>query len=542
MDEVVVQEQSVVSFPQVAELSHTDRVTSVAFNPKGRFLASGSWDKTVRIWEVSTQQQVAELSHTGSVTSVAYDPSGKYLASGSGNEIVIWEVGTQKQVTVLRGHTNYVTSVAFDPRGKYLASGSNNNSVRLWDVRTWEQLAELTSYSQHDATVRSGMDALSQAKQTTGLVNSVAFDPMGRFLASASVSGVHNEEGVVRIWDIIYWEKNNKWNMSQKKTETVMSVAFNPSGKLLEQQLASGSNDIVRIFNARIPEASLSPLVLLDDAELRGHTSTVMSVAFYPRGRFLASGSYSAVRIWDVDAQQQLAELTDKKMKYVMSVAFDPMGRFLASGCCGDNTVRVWDVSQLQLLQEQKKQAAASAAASAATAAAAEERQQRTLDDPVKTFSSLFSSPLKTKEEKSVMKAHKLINLKKEVKELKIKLAKETNTDNIGKLQLKINELTGRIDLLEDDLNVSQLQQLQEPPPPAASADKLYWQEQWENHRKYNHSDDPYDFLGGYKRSKRQRQRSKRQRQRSKRQRQRSKRQRQRSKRRQSKRRQGHKK
>ena len=357
-----------VSFPQVKLEGHRDRVTSVAFDPKGRFLASGSWDKTVRIWEVDTKQEVTMLSHTHSVTSVAYDPSGTYLASGSGDEIVIWEVGTQKQVTVLRGHTDYVTSVAFDPSGKYLASGSNDNSVRLWDVKTWKQLAELTSYSQHDATVRSaGMDALSQAKQT-GLVNSVAFDPNGRFLASASVSGVHNEEGVVRIWDIIYWEENDRWNMIQKKTATVMSVAFDPLRRYQTQQrLASGSNDNVGIWTL-FSSSSRQSVMLVDDTELRGHTSTVMSVAFHPRGRLLASGSYSAVRIWDVDARQQLAELTDEKMKYVMSVAFDPMGRFLASGCC-DNTVRVWDVAQLAILQEQKKE---------------KERQQQRRDNPVK--------------------------------------------------------------------------------------------------------------------------------------------------------------
>ena len=130
------------------------------------------------------------------------------------------------------------------------------------------------------------------------------------------------------------------------------------------------------------------------------------------------------------------------------------------------------------------------------------------------------------------MKALRLSKLNEEVEDLKKKLAAEMlsvnkDRDKIGKLQLKIDELTGQIDLLEDDLNVSQLQQLQEPPPPAASADKLYWQEQWENHRKNN--DDPYEFLGGYKRQRRQ---SKR----------RSKRQRRQSKRRQSKRRQSHKK
>ena len=158
-------------------------------------------------------------------------------------------------------------------------------------------------------------------------------------------------------------------------------------------------------------------------------------------------------------------------------------------------------------------------------------KPKKTMAEKISSGLSLFSSR-KTEGDKSVMKALRLSKLNEEVEDLKKKLAAEMlsvnkDRDKIGKLQLKIDELTGQIDLLEDDLNVSQLQQLQEPPPPAASADKLYWQEQWENHRKNN--DDPYEFLGGYKRQRRQ---SKR----------RSKRQRRQSKRRQSKRRQSHKK
>ena len=69
---------------------------------------------------MSTQQQVAELrGHTREVTSVAFDVSGKYLASGSYDKTVrIWDVSTQQQVAELRGHTNAVTSVAFDGSGK----------------------------------------------------------------------------------------------------------------------------------------------------------------------------------------------------------------------------------------------------------------------------------------------------------------------------------------------------------------------------------------------------------------------------------------
>ena len=79
-----LQQPAVLSFLKVAaELKGRTGAESVAFDPSGKYLASGFDDKTVRMWDVSTWQEVAKLKgHTSTVTSVAFDSSGKYLASG----------------------------------------------------------------------------------------------------------------------------------------------------------------------------------------------------------------------------------------------------------------------------------------------------------------------------------------------------------------------------------------------------------------------------------------------------------------------------
>ncbi len=75
------------------------------------------------------------IGHSESVRSVTFSPDGKYLASCSwDNTVKLWSLELQKEVSTLQGHSEYVNSVVFSPDGKYLASGSYDNTVKLWSV------------------------------------------------------------------------------------------------------------------------------------------------------------------------------------------------------------------------------------------------------------------------------------------------------------------------------------------------------------------------------------------------------------------------
>ena len=114
---------------------------AIAWSPDGTQLASGSDDKTVRVWNVQTGTEDKQLEgHTGWVNSVAWSLDGAQLASGSDDEIVrVWNVQTGIEDKQLQGHTQRVHSVSWNPDGMQLASSSNNEIIvwsRVYDVYT----------------------------------------------------------------------------------------------------------------------------------------------------------------------------------------------------------------------------------------------------------------------------------------------------------------------------------------------------------------------------------------------------------------------
>ena len=156
---------------------HTRFVNSINFSPDGKYLASGSDDKTIKLWNVSTGKHIKTLKgHIWNVVSVNFSPDGKYLASGSGDTIKLWNVKTGKLIKTLEGHTKEVTSVNFSPDGKYLASGSFDCTIKLWNVERGDVIRTFEGH--------------------TDVVWSVNVSPDGKYLASGS------SDNTIKLWDV----------------------------------------------------------------------------------------------------------------------------------------------------------------------------------------------------------------------------------------------------------------------------------------------------------------------------------------------------
>ena len=89
------------------------------------FWLRGSWDQTIKLWDVTTRERIATLEgHTDGVAAVSFSPDGTLLASGSWDQTIkLWDVTTRERIATLEGHRSEVAAVSFSPDGTLLASG-----------------------------------------------------------------------------------------------------------------------------------------------------------------------------------------------------------------------------------------------------------------------------------------------------------------------------------------------------------------------------------------------------------------------------------
>ncbi|KAF9471633.1 WD40 repeat-like protein [Pholiota conissans] len=251
--------------------------STIALSSDGKYIVSGSEDRTVQVWDASTGEEL------------------KRIVSGSSDRMVrVWDALTGKKLMVLEGHSDYVRSVAFSSDNKQIVSGSLDGTVRVWDASTGEEPKVLEGH--------------------THFVWSVAFSSDNKQIVSGS------EDRTVRVWDV---SMGKELKVLEGHGGSVWSVAFSSDNKKILKVLEGHGGSIRSVAfssdNKRIVSGSEDRTVRVWDASmgkelkvLEGHSNYVRSVAFSSNNNQIVSGSDDGtVRVWDASTGEELNVLKD---------------------------------------------------------------------------------------------------------------------------------------------------------------------------------------------------------------------------------------
>jgi WD40 repeat protein/tetratricopeptide (TPR) repeat protein len=246
-------------------LGHEDVVTGLALSADGQFLASGSADRSVRLWAPATGKELQVLTgHTGAVRSVAFSASGGRLASGGMDRSArVWDAETGRPLFE-RGLPIPVLAVALDATGRRLAIAGEDGTVAVWDLEADSLLLSIPGHK--------------------GPATALAFSPDGGQLVTSG------EDGNVMVWDT---GTGRQIRSLSGAVGPLRAVAF-----LTGNRVTAGGDQAVYTW-----DLATGQLV----ATYRGHAAPVTGLAFHPSlGRVVSADRRGEVHFWNID---QLAAL-----------------------------------------------------------------------------------------------------------------------------------------------------------------------------------------------------------------------------------------
>lgn len=280
---------------------HSHYVFSIAVNPNGKTFASGSADKTIKIWDIQTGENTNTLTgHSNFVSSVAFSHDGNIIASGSYDKTFKLWYGSKSKTFI--EHSGCVTAIAFNDNGELFATSSMDKTIKMWDLKEEKLVYTITDHKNY--------------------INYIAFTKNGDRLISC------DGDKTIKLWNV----KNGAEIFSiSEHSDVINAIAISPD----DQTFATGSHDnTIKLWY--IPTGELVHT-------FAGHTDAVTTIAFSPDGKTLASGSAdNTIKLWHLYTKELRNTLLEHSST-VHSLGFSLDGNMIVSGSA-DNTIKLWKV------------------------------------------------------------------------------------------------------------------------------------------------------------------------------------------------------
>jgi WD40 repeat protein len=301
------------SKPALTLQGHIWTIEALNFTPDGQTLISGSYDHTVKVWNLNNGKLIRTLDgHKDGVNDVVISPDGKLFFTAGGTAepntskvIKVWDMKTKKLLRTLKGHTLGITSLAITPDGKTLISGSYDKTIRFWDVDKGIRKRTLTAH--------------------TSPVRSIAVSPNGKTLASGGGKLNDDSDKTVKLWNLDTGEliSNIKGNKN-----VISFIGFTPDGKYLVNSTDPKINVWDLSTGKLVNRFSVSDIEGVTSATLGNDSKSIVTTTLD-----------GAVTMWDLTTGKPMKTLVEAANNpqnydqlYPTSTAFSPDGKTIAIG------------------------------------------------------------------------------------------------------------------------------------------------------------------------------------------------------------------
>lgn len=320
---------------------HTDPIYAVAVSPDGRIAATGSFDKTIKLWDLASRKEVSVLEgkngHQNQLLTVAFAPKGDLLASGGSDNVAkVWDLRVLKMSRLWQTafppgvknlpHPNLVDAVAFDKTGTFLATGCHDGILRIWDVAK--------------STATKTINAHTTPQPNP--IYTIAWSPDAKFIATGSF------DKSIKIWDAASGNLVRQMRPGTERTPPAPALAKTAPG-------------LIGALGGSFLNAPNEP----------GHLDQVFTLAYTKDGKSLASASSDrTIKLWNTSTGDLVRAFPNSTLKapgfgqpqpshpgFIHMIRFTPdESKLVSVGTAprGQGYLAVWKVADGSLLSGQE--------------------------------------------------------------------------------------------------------------------------------------------------------------------------------------------